>query len=95
MGAVVAGRTASASTDGTGAAPVSAAPSGHTNAARKQPARSARVRARPKRVASVRLPAAASVSMSRRLLSSRMASASRPQPAAAHQAAGVIRSSWT
>ena len=54
-------------------------------ARRPSPRRDARVRARPSRTASVRLPARRSVSRSRTLLTTRIALASRPDGHRAHE----------
>ena len=68
---------------------------GIANAAAARTARRYRVRCRPMSVASVRLPAAASLSMSRRLFSTRIALARKPIEHPKRIARGVIRSDST
>src|SRR5216683_469288 len=68
---------------------------GTANAAAVRTASRNRVRCRPMSVASVRLPAAASVSMSRRLFSTRIALARNPIEHPNRIASGVIRSDST
>src|SRR4029077_4900657 len=68
---------------------------GMANAAAVRTASRYRVRCRPMSVASVRLPAAVSVSMSRRLFSTRIALARKPIEQPKRIASGVMRSDST
>ena len=66
-----------------------------TNAPTTQTRYSVRVRRSPSRTASVRLPLASSVGMSRRLFATRIATASRPITTPPHQAAAGTVSTIT
>ncbi len=72
-----------------------ASSSTEANATTRSTAYRVRVRPSPSRTASVRFPVTESVGMSRRLLTTSRAVASRPTGTAATTASSVICSDWT